>query len=277
MTKFKIGEKVKFTEDFGEYTKGDVVEVTHLINDNHIKFKSEKGKGDCYTHRIQKILSKNQRITALENEVKRLDKFSEGLRGALTGALKRIESLEAKLVEKVAIVEKSANEQRAEMIEKAKGFVEKYSGVVTNNTTPYTTAAGSTTVKLFVNEEKKIITAIPHLVNTDYTVYADKKFAKCNPSDVFNEHIGKAIALGRALNLDVSEFENAVQPDELVIGMKVELLKQMKHPKNSPGSIKTICKEGIYLEGGPECAIDSRVAEFSKIINDTNAIYGGAN
>lgn len=45
--------------------------------------------------------------------------------------------------------------------------------------------------------------------------------AKCNPSDVFNEHIGKAIALGRALGLDVSEFANAVQPNKPVVGHTV--------------------------------------------------------
>ena len=45
-----------------------------------------------------------------------------------------------------------------------------------------------------------------------------KGIAKCHPDDVFNADIGKAIALGRALEKDISEFENAIHPTEPVVG-----------------------------------------------------------
>lgn len=43
--------------------------------------------------------------------------------------------------------------------------------------------------------------------------------AKCDPSDCFNVHIGKAIALRRALGLEVpAEYMNAPQPTEVRVG-----------------------------------------------------------
>src|SRR5699024_11680223 len=43
--------------------------------------------------------------------------------------------------------------------------------------------------------------------------------AKCDPSDCFNVHIGKAIALRRALEVEVpDEYLNTPQPTEVRVG-----------------------------------------------------------
>lgn len=175
---------------------------------------------------------------------------------------------------------KTNNQLRAEIIEKSKVFVENLTKHINcfnyKNETEYgniDSEVGQWVYNVeFVNDEKKRTIVALLRGQGSNSVYT-RGITKCMPGDVFNEHIGKAIALGRALGLDVSEFEQAVQPTESVIGMEVELLKQLTHPKNSPGSIKIICNEGYYPEGGAMCAIDSRVAECSKIINDTNAQY----
>lgn len=84
--------------------------------------------------------------------------------------------------------------------------------------------------------------------------------AKCSPNDVFNKHIGKAIALGRALGLDVSEFEQAVRPNRRTDGMVIEWR----------GRTRVIATPHVE---GETCDFDSEFARYGTIINDTNAIY----
>ncbi|MEG0380711.1 MAG: hypothetical protein RR603_03315, partial [Kurthia sp.] len=101
-----------------------------------------------------------------------------------------------------------------------------------------------------------------------------KSYSKCNPSDVFNEWIGKAISLGRALGLDVSEFEQAVQPTGFAKG---QLIKT-KYMGLDDHEIIRIEEDRAYFMDGlrEEFHFLQRAQEDGyKIINDTNAIYGG--
>lgn len=131
--------------------------------------------------------------------------------------------------------EKSPNQLRAEIIEKAKRFVEKHGEGFA-----------------FDGEENVIVaTNLKKTINDKYVALIG--LSQCNPSDVFNEHIGKAIALGRALGLDVSEFEQAVQPSEHVIG-------------------HVVVREDGYEQEVKQLSYNR---DLYRIINDTNAIYGG--
>jgi len=62
-------------------------------------------------------------------------------------------------------------------------------------------------VDFFVNADKRTVVAKLYLKTTGFgnvvKAYATQGRAKCAPGDVFNEHIGKAIALRRALGLEV--------------------------------------------------------------------------
>jgi len=77
-------------------------------------------------------------------------------------------------------------------------------------------------VQFIVNNEKRTVVAlIKWLGSSD--VWA-KGIAKCAPTDCFNAHIGKAIALRRALGLDVpAEYLNAPQPTEVRVGDRIYL------------------------------------------------------
>lgn len=158
---------------------------------------------------------------------------------------------------------KSPNKLRAEIIEKAKGFVEeslnqgKEGSQISdlgNETHQYKffdaefeINKNEVKVSIYQNNsrDKRLKQAPLHVA-----------YAKCHPNNVFNEHIGKAIALGRALGLDVSEFEQAVQPNEVVVGMKT--YHEWSH-------------EIWEISGGNLQFINNQ----HRIINDTNAIYGG--
>lgn len=181
------------------------------------------------------------------------------------------------------VEEKTPNELRAEVIQRAKEFIEntktkEFTGRVRTglglpeegqrNTYYDVYVFGGEfkkvcNVEFIVHQEKRTVVALLRGVTTK-KVYS-KGIAKCNPDDVCNEHIGKAIALGRALGKDVSEFENAVQPT-VAVGQTIEF--------------KIICKtetakvEAIRYSGEPYVNhwFHLYVPHY-RIIDDTKAIY----
>lgn len=169
---------------------------------------------------------------------------------------------------------KSPNQQRAQIIEKAKKFVEEqfldgYHGV--GKVVLGHFYGGHNTVEFVVNEHKRTVVALLRPAYVGRNV--DKGIAKCHPNNVFNEHIGKAIALGRALGLDVSEFEQAVQPTEFevgqtikwdVTGSKYDILNIDGHGYNF---YSYLLKDESGMLGY------ENLKDLATIINDTNAIY----
>lgn len=196
--------------------------------------------------------TKNERITTLENEVAELKLIVHGLRGKKSNEPSTTNTVKDKPL--------TPNQQRAEIIEKAKKFVEgnlklliSYDFVVINNGT-----------KLYSRQ-----------------LFQDIKLttAKCSPNNVFNEHIGKAITLGRALGLDVSEFEQAVQPTKAVIGQLLTFNSGILSTVyevinvNSNDSLKIIQDDNCKNVGKTAFGDFSENLSPLKIINDTNANY----
>lgn len=71
--------------------------------------------------------------------------------------------------------------------------------------------------RFVVNKGKRTVVALMRGELSD-TVYS-RGIAKCAPGDCFNVHIGKAIALRRALDLEVpDEYLNAPQPTDVRVG-----------------------------------------------------------
>lgn len=70
-----------------------------------------------------------------------------------------------------------------------------------------------------VNRDKRTVVALGY-TQFRYPIKVNSRgIAKCDPSDCFNVHIGKAIALRRALGLVVpAEYLNAPQPTEVRVG-----------------------------------------------------------
>jgi len=166
------------------------------------------------------------------------------------------------------VEEKTPNELRAEIIEKAKEFVKEQRDdmIVVKADNPHGYVVG---VSFIVNAGKRTAVALLRGVISD-SVRA-KGIAKCNPNDVFNEHIGKAIALGRALGKDVSEFENAPQPNELTVGMVIRR-NYYESAATYEREIEKVEGEVLcYTRGGYDADIHS--ADNLTIINDTNARY----
>ena len=297
MTEFKAGDKVRVVNvagiEFGElhYYDGLETEVTYTSCDGDVYLLNAEGEKGVYINRheiangvielIEPKPTKKQRIAALEKTVASLTEQLQALQQQVnerfepstvvveadgdTAAL-------AKAIEETSV--KTANELRAEVIEWAKEFVESsvergrniyaLKGDVGNETYKEYFYA----IEFFTKENK--VTALVTRTNREgekikrHPDHVGR--AKCMPGDVFNEHIGKAIALGRALGLDVSEFENAVHPTAAV-GQIVSSLYEFNLEENGTiGTVERLTEDGFpYHNNG--------WSSHYKIINDTNAQY----
>lgn len=148
---------------------------------------------------------------------------------------------------------KTANEQRAELIWKAKIFTERniYKVIFSK-------------IEFVINHEKRTVVA---LLKGFFNRHVESKgIAKCHPDDVFNADIGKAIALARALEIEIpEEFLRAVQPTEFVLGQRVNFSDEypnlvVSNTTNSYAGLIGIDSHSITLED-------------ISIIDDTNAEY----
>ncbi|MDQ0174450.1 hypothetical protein [Bacillus chungangensis] len=97
-------------------------------------------------------------------------------------------------------------------------------------------------VEFVINREKRTVVALIKYVAGK--VWA-KGIAKCAPDDCFNKHIGKVIALHRALGLEVpGKYLNVPQPKKVREGDKIKFIA----PDHTfDGRIETVC--GVDEDG----------------------------
>lgn len=274
---YKVGDKVRILRNIDEHKLGE----ERIINRYDPRDKTYEygfeGGGWVSAGNIEKVAdkpTKNQRISALEAQVSELLAKVEALEAlpkptevAEMFAKAQIDAqVKAETTRKK--VSLTPNELRKAIIAEARSFVEKYSGTIRFGTTPLASVVGDITVKLFVNDKKRTVTAVPYLVHAGCDVNSHRiRIAKCAPGDVFNADIGKAIALGRALGLDVSKFEQAVQPTEVVAGMVAKCLD------NTDGEyIETVVGGRSFYIHSEDC-LRRRPEKLVAILADTEAQY----
>ena len=205
--------------------------------------------------------------------------FVNGYQVYAEGHNRTISTVEVfEVIEVVPHIEKSANQQRAELIAKAKEFVgsRKREGTFRQVKKEYYVTEKSEincVVEFVVNEHKRTVVAIARGAQTN--IIHSKGIAKCMPGDVFNADIGQAIALARALQIDIPvEFLKAVQPSEVVVGMKVENLEceDVYAIEGTHGNSQYDMRhtDGSYYE---KFEMSDVIENYYKIIDDTNAQY----
>ena len=154
-----------------------------------------------------------------------------------------------------------SNQQRAKIIEEAKIFIENMKnitgGVTDRKGYKYAKQQYVCDAEFTVDTESLSVTC--KMINQISFEVASKEVYECEQT-VFNADIGKAIALGRTLGLDVSKFENAPQPNRRTEGMVMEWR----------GKKRTITDSFIL---GETCSFDSEFAIYGTMVDDTNAEY----
>lgn len=173
-------------------------------------------------------------------------------------------------------IKKSNNQQRYETIEKARKFVIDHErDLPGKDVRGYGNEAcqGSYYETDFHIKNRKV-TAVVHLVNSSRVRLARLERlvgrAFCMPGDVFNSDTGKAIALARALEIEIpEEFLKAIQPDEVVVGMKVA------YPDELSRGIMTVIdysKDRNYPPNETKLSVAKDIN--TRIIDDSKAEYG---
>lgn len=162
---------------------------------------------------------------------KDLDNLESGVAEDIAELRERIAALEAKVfagkipTEPVS-VPKPPQQIRDEIVERAKADVKKISEDIYGDSKQdafedYGTP-GHIKVTFKVDHKKRTVVALLGLRHCGNHIYA-RGIAKTAPNDVFNAHIGKAIALRRALGLEVpAEYLNVPNPTEIRVGDVVE-------------------------------------------------------
>lgn len=159
---------------------------------------------------------------------------------------------------------KSAQQVRDEIVEQAKRDIDDLKDVDGLYTVERGGAFNYACYSEFiVNKEKRTVVALLRGFRTKRI--RAKGIAKCAPNDCFNSHIGRAIALRRALGLEVpAEYLNAPQPTEVRVGDVVQDVKfrnKLKIARKAAGN--------IYDAGGV-FFYESRVQDgMAKIIDDS--------
>lgn len=201
----------------------------------------------------EEILESRVNIDRVKVRKRRLTHIGEQLRDGLIRLQKQKES---------------PNQKRAQVIRKAKRFIKKCES---------TAKSHGYDIRYAINKEERGVS----VMLSDNSRVIGLKSTKCHPDDVWNKHIGKGIALGRALGIDVSEFENAPQPTEIVKGMDVEFLSA-SHTLYKRGRVKKYNKDDDYavLEYGYDLGKSANpgnvvLVASSKyiILSDTKAKY----
>lgn len=235
--KAKSGEKIIAVdkEGFEDYEIGDIM-IAEMVWDNGT-VDTECGETlKLHEYRVLVPLENEESTAKTTPDI--LDLISR-LSAEVTRLSKRVETLES-AVEQLQNVEylgnliegykylaekdedttpKPKNREempltREQIIEKAKRDVEELK--VNSFKFPWNCPA-----KFIVNREKRTVVCLMRGWSSG-KVYA-KGIAKCAPDDCFNVHIGKAIALRRALGLKVPEcYLNAPQPTDVKVGDIVE-------------------------------------------------------
>ena len=77
-------------------------------------------------------------------------------------------------------------------------------------------------VRFVVNKEKRTIVALHNNVREGRI---DRGIAKCAPGDCFNIHIGKAVALRKALGKSIDDYMDVPNPTEVRVGDIVQSIK----------------------------------------------------
>lgn len=162
-----------------------------------------------------------------------------------------------------------SNPQRAAVIEQAKQFVEEvtarmYGGRI--NHEGNATFRHRTTKPYFTTKGRTVTVVVR---GSGVPVEYERASATCAEGDVFNEDIGRAIALGRAMGLTVpTAFTKAPQPTQVVVGMEVTTLYH-------DGNVNKWCPTTVtnVRSGGIPGFGNGSHSSLYKIAEDTNAEY----
>lgn len=245
-----------------ERTKANSITKEIYIYKSELKFIELVNDAQEFSKLLSKIESLEKRVVELESKSDENKTFNISTHFNIKDKLDS-KLLASKIIETLNKYNKeeklSNNELRKKIIEDAKWLVDKH-----------------------INEQDFITMNVNKPYNMIVCSIMDKVTGKVStgkyeiPKDkCYNEHIGKAVALSKALGIDYSKFENAVKPDEVVEGMVVNSVAfnsyfyDIVEIKDDRVSLKSYTNNQTYRDFIPYNMLEGNYT----IIEDTNAKY----
>ncbi|MCY9512132.1 hypothetical protein M5W68_16330 [Paenibacillus larvae] len=205
----KVGERIRIVDadplpTQKKYSNGDEFLVEKAVNFGVVV---ERGGLDFYKREyvVLEPIAESDEISDIKNEMERL-----------TGELATLALRVSKLEEP-----KSPQVIRDEIVEKVKAdrgtLATRFCGGKLEYTITAPNPPLATYAEFIINRKKRTVVCI--LRDLGRNKVCSRGIAKCAPGDVFNSHIGRAIALRRALGLKVpAEYLSVPNPTEFKVG-----------------------------------------------------------
>lgn len=292
MTKFNVGDTVRINDDYRSVLIGMVgVIIEDDTYEPRFRVRVENGTTTWkHSNNIGLIKDTSARLTEAEAEITTLKAKVAALEKAqkpakfppfkpmpsVTIDTKGLSELLSERIGRFARTDlQTPNRRRADVIKRAQAFVADLLTEIDGDdgwmetVIPTYKDLGRIRVEFVINNDKRTVVALGRLGNIpeDNTAYA-KGIAKCAPDDVFNVDIGKAIALGRALGVDIpKEFTDAPKPTEVVVGMVIDAKEDTVYSTN-PYEVTSINRDKLYNH--PYAYLPR---EAAVILEDTDAVY----
>ncbi|ASB87665.1 MULTISPECIES: hypothetical protein [Bacillus subtilis group] len=240
----KVGERILIVDDeLGTYNNGQIHKVHKCVSassDNNEHIVTDAGFV-FWTSEYEVIVNNEVKNEEADEMIKSgLDlrsKSAEEIQEFITEALSALRQraryegrvqgkadgyLEAMTKRSQKSEEKTAQERRDEIVEQARADIANLN-YRTFGELRYSYRSIVCNVEFVINKKKRTVVAL--LKSVGRGTVESKGIAKAAPDDCFNVHIGEAIALHRALGLEVpDEYLNAPQPTEVRVGDIVKLI-----------------------------------------------------
>jgi hypothetical protein len=292
--KAAVGERIRIVNAYrtgGMYSNGDefTVESVILEDYDHYGSVSVKDVGIAILDSEYVVLEPVESAEETKSAViDRLTADVANLARRLEAAEREIAELKRKPAETAQTVAQKLSESfkalssvspkpltRDEIVAQAKRDIaelpkQRFENVPTIYGMPAIYSESYDRVRFVVNRDKRTVIALLEIEEDDgkWRVWA-RGIARCAPDDCFNVHIGKAIALRRALGLPVpDEYVNAPQPKEARVGDIVEYELSLGLTKLIVSPSYKECGQR-YMPGSGRCAIDSPAGRNGRIIDDS--------
>lgn len=272
---FKVGDYLVVTDVSaveGGFEEEKSYEVTEVDSDGTPFVRLENGDEVGFFDYELKYVEKIKSRPTKRQLIKKLQVEFEGLR-------KRIDNLEEH--------SKKQDEIIAEQSEEIKDLKREIKVQVFNGRKEIILKA----IK-FIADHSKNINVVFEVDSKTKTVFAKKlqgnggryfvtatTSAVCGRHDIYNQFIGQAIALGRLVGADTSEFEDCVQPTDFIKGQTVSVLNM--YGENHIGTVQKVEGDAVWLSVDGSVGYVYKDAETRYnvkginpiIIDDTHAEY----
>jgi 3D (Asp-Asp-Asp) domain-containing protein len=225
-------------EDVGGAIKGARIDVLVADKKTALAFGRQNVELRIISREGEEMKDQTEIIANLAARMYEVERRLSELEAKVGAHIRRIQALERSANDGVLktglvdyrIISRAPQAVRDEIVERAKTDVKElldrnYPRSDGYNPSIWFSAKGGFTITdrcdFVINREKGTVVALIREIDGN-VIY--RGIAKCAPGDVFNAHIGKAIALRRALGLPVpGEYLNAPQPTEVRAGDIVRL------------------------------------------------------